>query len=236
MTQFPAPEPASEFEEILATTGLDADATANARYRVDDRGRHKFTVEIEKVAVGNYTLVVAGTVRGTIRAVNTGSGVVGEIEFDRKVEPGHRALNFDPRGQLIEITSDAGKLFSHILGSGSATGGGNVVPFDISVPLLSTGADSDATANAELKRKVTGELSFEVEVEDANIGACDIVVGGIVRGTLNVVADGGGTRGRVEFDDEVGSGNLLLNFAVAGQNIVIRQGATVFFERTFSTP
>ena len=232
----PAPEPASEFEEILATTGLDADATANARYRVDDRGRHKFTVEIEKVAVGNYTLVVAGTVRGTIRAANTGSGVVGEIEFDSKVEPGHRALNFDPRGQLIEITSDAGKFFSHILGSGSATGGGNVVPFDISVPLLSTGADSNATAKAELKRKVTGELSFEVEVEDVNIGGYDIVVGGIVRGTLNVVADGGGTRGRVEFDDEIGSGNLLLNFAVAGQNVVIRQGATVFFERAFPTP
>jgi hypothetical protein len=230
----PAPEPPSEFEESLATTGLDADAMARARYRVDDRGRHKFNVEIEKVAVGDYTLVIAGTVRGIIRARSTASGVAGEIEFDSKVEPGHRPLNFDPRGQLIEITSAAGAFFSHLLGSGSATGGGGTaVPFEISVPLLSTGADANASAKAELKRKVTGELSFEVEVEDVNVGAYELVVGGTARGTLNVVADGNGTRGRIEFETEPGAGKLLLDFAVAGETIGIRQAATVFFERVF---
>ena len=201
---------------------------------MDSQGRHKFTVEIEKVALGNYNLTVAGTVRGSIRAVSTTSGVVGEIEFDSKVEPGHLALNFDPRGQLVEISSAAGKFFSHILGSGSAAGsGGTVVPFDISLPLISTGADANASAKAGLKRKVTGELSFEVEVEDVNAGAYDLVVGGMVRGTLTVVADGNGTRGKVEFDTEPGAGKLPLTFTVAGQIIVIRQGATVFFERTF---
>jgi hypothetical protein len=40
---------------------------------------------------------------------------------------------------------------------------------------------------------------------------------------LNVVTDGTGTRGQLEFD-------------VAGQEILIRQGATVFFRRVFPTP
>ena len=231
----PAPEPPSEFEESLATTGLDPDATAHAQYRVNDRGRHKFSVEIEKVEPGDYTLSVAGIVRGTIRAVATPGGGVGEIEFDTKAEEGHPALDFDPRGQLIEISSAAGKFFSHILGSGSATGGGTVVPFDVSAPLISTGADSNASANAQFERKVTGELSFEVEVEDVNVGAYDLLVGGTVRGSLNVIADGNGTRGKLEFDTEAGAGKLPLNFEVAGKSIVIRQGTTVFFERTFPT-
>ncbi len=230
----PLPEPASALAEFLGSTGLDADAKASARYRVDDNGRHKFRVEIEKLAAGDYALVIAGKTRGTINAVSTAGGVVGEIEFDSKPEPGHLLLNFDPRGQLIEITSPTGKFFSHLFGSGSAVnGGGTTVPFDISVPLLNSGADFNATAKAELTRKATGELSFEVEVEDVNAGAYELLVGGIVRGTLNVVADGNGTRGKIEFDDEPGSGKLPLNFSVAGQNIVVRQGVTAFFDRTF---
>lgn len=232
----PVPEPPSEFEESLATTGLDPDATAKARYRVDDKGRHKFNVEIEKVAAGDYKLVVAGTIRGTIHAVTTASGIKGEIEFDSKVELGHRPLNFDPRGQLIEITSTEGAFFSHILGSGSATsGGGTTVPFETSVPLLSTGADANATAKATLKLKATGELSFEVEVEDVNVGAYEVVVGGTVRGTLNVTVSGNGTRGKIEFDTEAGAGKLPLNFTIAGEDIIVRQGVTVFFERIFPT-
>ncbi len=232
----PPPEPQSEFSEVLATTGLDADATARARYRVDNKGRHKFNVEIEKVEAGDYTLTVAGTVRGTIHAANVAGVVIGEVEFDSEIEPGHLALNFDPRGQLIEIKSAAGKFFSHILGSGSATGGGTVVPFDVSVPLISSGADADASAKAQFKRTLTGELSFEVEVEDVNVGAYDVLVGGTVRGSLNVVADGNRTRGKLEFDTEVSAGKLPLTFDVAGKSVVIRQGATVFFERTFPTP
>jgi hypothetical protein len=230
----PAPEPPSETEEFLARTGLDGDAEARARYRVDDKGRRKFDVEIEKVAAGDYQLAVAGVVRGVIHAVSTANGVEGEIEFDSKAEPGHRALNFDPRGQLIEIFSSAGTTFSHIFGSGSDSGdGGNVVPFDVQVPLLSTGADGNASAKAELKRKASGKLSFEVEVEDVDAGAYELSVAGTVRGMLNVVADGNGTRGQIEFESEPDGGENLLNFDVAGQEIILRQGGTVFFSRVF---
>jgi len=234
----PAPEPPSDLRETLAGTGLDGDTKADARYRVDADGRHKFSVEVEDVAVGDYRLIVAGTVRGTIRVASIAGVIEGEIEFDSKVEPGHRPLNFDPRGQLIEIVSPEGTFFSHILGSGSAAnpGGGAVVPFDVTVPLLSSGADANASAKAELKRDESGELSFEVEVEDVNIGAYDLTVAGTVRGTLNVIADGNGTRGQLEFETTPKAGQLPLNFAAAGQAVVISQNGTIFFSRTLPNP
>lgn len=167
----PGPEPESELEEFMTSTGLDADAKARARYRVTDKVLHRFDVEIEDVPVGNYSLIVAGTSRGTIRVASTPEGIEGEIEFDSKVEPGSRPLNFDPRGQLIEITGAGQTHFSHILGSGSSTGGGGpVVPFEVEVPLINSGADANASAKTELKRKVDGELSVEVEVEDLDAG------------------------------------------------------------------
>ncbi len=143
-------EPASEFEEILASTGLDADASAKAKYKVDAQGRHSFSVEIEKVDLGAYTLTVGGTVRGTITAKSVAGQIKGELEFESESEPGKKVLTFDPRGQTIEISNASGVLFSHLLGSGSATGGGGqVTPFDLTVALTSSGADSDATAKAE---------------------------------------------------------------------------------------
>lgn len=236
----PAPEPQSDFEESLTSSGLDSDARAKARYRVDDQGRHKFTVEIEKVAAGSYTLSIAGVVRGTIKAVATASGVEGEIEFDSKVEPGHRVLNFDPRGQLIEISDAAGIYFSHLFGSGSSTGSGGggtntAVPFDSEVPLLSAGIDADGTAKAELKQFADGSRNFQVRVEDVAVGSYDLMVGGTSRGTITVVVDGGGTRGQLEFETVPSSGHSLLDFEVLGQEIVVSHGGVTYFSRTFPT-
>jgi hypothetical protein len=66
-----------------------------------------------------------------------------------------------------------------------------------------------------------------------NSGAYDLLVGGSVRGSLSVVVDGNGTRGKLKFESESGGGNLLLNFEVEGQEIIIRQGDTVYFSRIF---
>ena len=205
---------------------------------MDARGRHKFSVEIEDVAAGASTLTVGGVVRGTINATLVAGKVKGELEFESKLEPGHKLLNFDPRGQTIEISSAAGVFFSHLFGSGSGgpTGGtsGTVTPFDVTVALTSSGADSNATAKAEYKRD--GDLSFEVELEDLAVGSYDLLVGGVVRGSISVVNGSKGTRGKLQFESEPKPGQPTLNFEVAGQEIFVQQGATVFFTRTFPTP
>lgn len=232
-------ETASELEEVLNTTGVDADATGKARYRVDERGRHRFNVEIEDVVAGDYALFVAGERRGTITVAQSPEELAGELEFTSKKEAGKRPLNFDPRGQLIEISDAVGVYFSHFLGS-AAQGEGlsaSVVPFAHRLPLLATEAAGNAKAKAELKRKILGKTSFSVEVEGLPEGDYEVLVGGLVRATLTVVAAGNGTGAEVEFENEgegEGQGAPLLDFEVLDQEIVIRQGDTVYFSRTFA--
>lgn len=227
----PAPEPASQIDEVIASTGLDPDAKGEAKYIVDSKGRHKFSVEIEDVAVGSYTLTVGGVTRGTIVARLVLGKVQGEVEFETEKDGGRSTLTFDPRGQTIEVSNATGIFFSHLLGSGSATPPStNVSPFDVVVPLISSGADADAEGKAEYKRKDTGSLSFEVEVEDLALGNYDLTVGGTVRGSIAVTATSKGTRGKIKFED------AALNFEVAGQDIGVSQGGTTYFTRTFPTP
>lgn len=263
----PQAEAPSQLDENLTSTGLDADAGAHARYVVDDKGRHKFSVEVENVEASSYTLSVAGVVRGTIKATLVAGTVKGEVEFstaegadDRIVKRASKGgddhggtttgtttggtnnsmelpLNFDPRGQTIEISSNDGVFFSHLFGNGSASvSGAAVTPFDTEVALFNSGAAPGAKAKAELRQREDGEQKFEVEIEDAPAGNYDLVVGGVVRATLSVVASGQNTRGKIEFESQPVSDELALNFAVAGQDVVIQQSAVTFFSRTFPTP
>jgi hypothetical protein len=239
---------------------------------VDDQGRHKFAVEIEKVPAGAYQLVVAGTVRGTIMArIRIASGQVeGEIEFatrtrsttresesgggkqgggaddpagddhgsggggaDDAIDGHELPLNFDPRGQTIEIRSAAGTFFSHLFGNGSA--GDVTTPaatFEREVALISTGTVA-GHARANLRQREDGSLRFEVELEDAPVGVYTVLVDGAPEATFNVVAIDRGTRGQIEFESTPDTGEELLDFAVAGKEVVLAQGGVVLFNRVF---
>lgn len=241
------PEAPTRFEENLAKTGVISGASGDAKFEIRDNGRRKFSVEIEDVPAGAYKLYIGGTLRGTINAVAVVGGVEGEIEFSHGDDnpKGELPMTFEPRGQLIEIKNAAGDtIFSHLFGNGSAPGGsgggsddnggsGNVAqPTELKLPLISTGADSNASAEAKFRRKDNGDQDFEVEVEDVNVGSYELVVGGVVRATINVVTVPGGTRGKVEFDsDSPKAGELLLDFAVAGQEVIVRKDGTVYFSR-----
>lgn len=234
------PEAPTQIDENLANTGFVSSASGDAKFEIRDNGRRKFSVEIEDVAVGAYKLYVGGTLRGTISAATTASGVKGEIEFSYGDDhpEGELPLTFEPRGQLIEIKNANGDiLFSHLFGNGSASNGGggagnSAMPVELKLPLISTGADPNGSADVKFRRKDNGDEDFEVEVEDVNVGAYELVVGGIVRTTIDVVAVNAGTRGKVEFDsDSPKAGELLLDFAVAGQEVIVRKDGTVYFSR-----
>lgn len=228
---------ATRIQEELSSTGLENKASAKADFRVDDKGRARLNIEIEDVAAGAYQLVIGGASRGTIQAVSVNGEVTGEIEFASPSESGKSALSFDPRGQLIEISSAAGVYFSHLFGGGTATGGsgGTVIPFDLRLPLLSSGLDADATAKAGYRQKSSGALKLEIEAEDLPAGAYQIWIGGVQRGTLTVAAVTGGTEGKFTFaaggDD---TADATLDFSVLDEDISIRQGSTIYFSRVFA--
>jgi len=92
-----------EIEVDLTNTGVYPLASGDARLR-PEVDRTDFKVEIEDVPVGSYTLRIADQVVGTINAVMLEDGTVeGELEFRNPVEPGKILLDFDPRGQQIDV-------------------------------------------------------------------------------------------------------------------------------------
>jgi hypothetical protein len=92
-----------DIEVELNNPGVYAAASGDAKLepRVD---RADFSVEIEDVPVGSYDLRIGGNVVGTIEVVTMPDGSVeGELEFRNPVEPGKQLLDFDPRGQQIDV-------------------------------------------------------------------------------------------------------------------------------------
>jgi len=92
-----------EIEVELTNTGVFPLASGDAKLepRVD---RTDFSVEIEDVPVGSYGLRVGGETVGTIEVMMMQDGSVeGELEFRNPVEPGKILLDFDPRGQQIDV-------------------------------------------------------------------------------------------------------------------------------------
>ncbi|MBL9118223.1 MAG: hypothetical protein JNJ83_24670 [Verrucomicrobiaceae bacterium] len=235
LSGIPSAEPPSRTDETLTSTGIDADAKAEGRYEVDSKGRHRFNIEIEDVEVGAYSIRVSGVHRATLQAVSTTGGVEGEVEFRSVVEPRKVLLNFDPRGQLIEIVNAAGEtLFAHVFGSGSAGDDGTVggvTPQLWTVALLAEDGVTGSTS-VSFERKLNGDTKLKVKVRNVPVGNYDFSVGGTVRGSVNVVVSGGQTEGELEFEnDPDDASELLLNFTVADQPAALSQGATVLFSR-----
>lgn len=226
-------------EENLTSTGLDSDASGEAKFEIDDRGRTKFSVEIEDVAVGAYELWVGGVKRGTISAALKDTKVKGELEFSKDDDSNKLPLTFEPRGQLIEVRNASGVFFSHLFGFGSTNGGGTnnpvALPMQLAVPLFNLGVAPGASAKAEFKSDDRGRRSFEVEIEDAPLGSYVLTVGGAGVGTISVVATDKGNRGRIEFEDDDDDGHLPLTFDPLGQTITITLDGVSYFERVFPT-
>ena len=232
----PGAEPESRLEEDLAGTGAVPGASGRARYEVDDKGRHRFSVEIEDVPVGSYVLRVAGLQRALFKAVvEEGDDAVAEVEFRNPPERGKLALAFDPRGQLLEITDAAGLLlFSHILGEGSEQQPG-VEPVYFVVALLAAPAVEGGVL-AVLKREGDGDAKFKLKTRGLAVGEYAVDVGGVERGTLSVVAAGDNTEGEIEFETDPEDDELLLDFAVEGELVGVRSGANVLFSRVLQAP
>jgi hypothetical protein len=102
----------------LANTGVYPAASGDARLEPRD-DRTDFSVEIEDVPEGSYGLRIGGNNVGTIEVVTlTDGSVEGEIEFRNPVEPGKVLLDFDPRGEQIEVLEGTTVVLETLFPSG----------------------------------------------------------------------------------------------------------------------
>ena len=94
---------AIEIEIDLTNTGQLPGAQGEAEWEMTT-SHIEFYVEIENIPAGNYPLVVGGAEVGIIVAREMRhSGVFGRIKFrDPQTYNGYH-LDFDPRGQTIEV-------------------------------------------------------------------------------------------------------------------------------------
>ena len=96
-----------EVEVELVSTGVLSAARGEAEWRMNT-DRVEFSVEIEDVPVGSYPLRVGGVEVGTIEVfemmmmINYG-GTYGHIAFRDPETYGREHLDFEPRGQKIEV-------------------------------------------------------------------------------------------------------------------------------------
>lgn len=92
-----------EIEVELQNTGALFDAEGEAEWEMSAE-RVRFAVEIEDVPVGSYALRVNSMEVGVIEAHEMHGGeVFGRISFRDPATYGMEPLDFEPRGQLIEV-------------------------------------------------------------------------------------------------------------------------------------
>ncbi len=91
-----------DIQARLDNTGVFPDARGHAEWDMNTH-RVQFSVEIEDVPAGLYTLKVGGQEVGVINAFEMHSGVFGHISFRDPESYGMRHLDFEPRGQKIEV-------------------------------------------------------------------------------------------------------------------------------------
>ncbi|HKQ40066.1 MAG TPA: hypothetical protein VJ063_18475 [Verrucomicrobiae bacterium] len=101
----------TEIELPLFNRGVDADGTARAQMKTDDRGRRHFEVELKDVPRGDYSLLINDVPFGTISVINDASGTRGIIEYEDEPELGELPLNFDPRGTVMAIDRGRTRYF-----------------------------------------------------------------------------------------------------------------------------
>jgi hypothetical protein len=92
-----------EIEVELGNTGILPEAEGEAEWEMNS-SRVEFSVEIEDIPAGFYPLLVGGIEQGVIEAFEMHDGdVYGRIKFRDPETHGREHLDFEPRGQKIEV-------------------------------------------------------------------------------------------------------------------------------------
>jgi hypothetical protein len=213
-----------------------------ARY-LAQKNQTRFIMHLLAMERGTYTVYVDGQPEATVDLTRGRSRMLVFRTNSKAAKKGGHGngsnnldLAFDPRNKVIDVVAEDGSIaFSGVM-LAQIRGVNAAEEATSETTLTSSGLDPDATATAVLSVNSNAEREFSVEVEDLPVGAYDLSVGDVVRGTINVTDDGTGkTSGEIEFSTSPDDGELLLDFDPAGQTIQISQGANVYFTGTVNT-
>ncbi|MDX2167180.1 MAG: hypothetical protein SF182_08960, partial [Deltaproteobacteria bacterium] len=135
----------AELSQRLASTGLDADGSARARWRQDDRCRAGLSIELEDVPVGDYVLLVGDVERGRIAVAATLGGTRGTLELESPDDTPHPAtLDVDPRGAVVVVRGAAGIYFADTFDGSAGGPAATPVPTRTALPRTPTAAPTRA--------------------------------------------------------------------------------------------
>ena len=229
--------------QFFTNTGVVPAASGKARFE-ERSDRTDFKVEAEDLPIGTYSLRVAGTERATMDVSTSAAGTQAEVEFRSPVEPGKILLDFDPRGEVIDIAQGDTVFLTTTLadsagggggggddgGGSGGSGGGNSDRYELRIELANDGPELKARLDDR-----PNSAQFNVELEDFVVGSYVLNVGGVDRGTIDVVAVPGGTEGEIEFRDPPQPNHFPLDFDPRGEVVEILSDGAVVLSGTFPT-
>jgi hypothetical protein len=214
----PGSEPAFQLTETLAAMP-EISARAEASYGVDATGRHSFSVSLSRATEGVFNLRVGGLVQQVIRCAASGEG---SASFSSSLDQGKALLDFDPRGQLLEIVDLKGLVwFSHLLGSGSADHPA-IAPVDETWALFPEGSSKGFVVVRHLV--VMGEQQLRLAANALEPGSYELRVAGRSFGSCQA-AEGSITQ---EWQSLPDPGDLLLSSTVAFPIELWKEGQLLF--------
>jgi len=104
----------SEIEVGFDNTGVIGGASGEASFR-EKMNSVEFEVEVEDLPAGPYSLIVDGDGKGTIEVVADGDDLRGKLRFSDPQKEDRLLLDFDPRGEWIEVVDAADAVVLEVL-------------------------------------------------------------------------------------------------------------------------
>jgi hypothetical protein len=91
-----------EISVEMDNTGVMPAAEGKATYEIKNNSV-EFEVEIEDIPAGMYPLHVVNIERGQIEVIEDDGKFKGKLKFSDPQKEGRELLNFDPRGEIVEV-------------------------------------------------------------------------------------------------------------------------------------
>ncbi|MDT8439292.1 MAG: hypothetical protein RQ729_09825 [Wenzhouxiangellaceae bacterium] len=215
--------------EMTAGTGFEG---ARGEITLDLRpGRGEFGVVTDNLPEGLYALRVGGELRGDFEAAAGDTGTVGSMRFRSPRIPGRLLLDFDPRGQSVEVIDETGAvaLSATTPEQGRFMGGNGQPPFDlpddglteIEIEFDNAGVFPDASARIRMEAgsgpgNGARAMSLVIELSGVPVGQYPVRMRGRELGMIEVIDDGASTQGTLQFGFPPLAGQQPFNFDPSG--------------------